>query len=196
MSDVRSTLGPSGTGAPSCKTARPCHFLYPRSLNSFDLFCLSSSLSIARDERPSTIPSSGDLTEIGRKFLEAWKGEPFTKFILISNNLLNFNDEVLITRFIVLEFNESFLHREDTTLKRTALPAELPSIANRCLAAYRRLLRRGRFIQPASGLALLERAKAAVTPFVAFMDNLSFCKRSIGVNLKQRRSRCGRRSNA
>lgn len=56
LSDVRSTLGPSGTGAPSRKTARPCHFLYPRSLNSFDLFCLSSSLSIARDERPSTIP--------------------------------------------------------------------------------------------------------------------------------------------
>src|SRR3974390_755887 len=41
LSDVRSALGPSGTGAPS----RPCHFLYPRSLNSFDLFCLSSSLS-------------------------------------------------------------------------------------------------------------------------------------------------------
>ena len=56
LSDVRSTLGPSGIRAPSRKTARPCHFLYPRSLKSFDLFCLSSSLSIARDERPSTIP--------------------------------------------------------------------------------------------------------------------------------------------
>jgi len=56
LSDVRSRLGPSGTGPPSRKTARPCHFLYPRSLNSFDLFCLSSPLSIASDERPSTIP--------------------------------------------------------------------------------------------------------------------------------------------
>jgi hypothetical protein len=38
------------------KTALRCHFLYPRSLKSLDLFCLSSSLSIARDERPSTTP--------------------------------------------------------------------------------------------------------------------------------------------
>src|SRR5262245_30930396 len=36
------------------KTAPPCHFLYPRSLKSLDLCCLSSSLSIASDERPST----------------------------------------------------------------------------------------------------------------------------------------------
>src|SRR6516225_6123572 len=29
LSDVHSTLGPSGTRPPSRKTARPCHFLYP-----------------------------------------------------------------------------------------------------------------------------------------------------------------------
>jgi bifunctional non-homologous end joining protein LigD len=50
--DTRS-LGHKGAAR---KTAPPSHFLYPRSLNSLDLFCLSSSLSIASDERPSTIP--------------------------------------------------------------------------------------------------------------------------------------------
>jgi putative DNA primase/helicase len=113
---------------------------------------------------------SGDLTEIGRKYLEAWKGKPFIKFILISNKVPNFNDEVLITRFNVLEFTESWLGREDATLKLKVLPSELPGIANRCLAAYRRLLRQGHFVQPQSGLALLRRVKAAVSPYVAFME--------------------------
>ena len=35
---------------------KPYLRLYPRSLNSLDLFCLSLSLSIARDETPSTMP--------------------------------------------------------------------------------------------------------------------------------------------
>jgi phage/plasmid-associated DNA primase len=113
---------------------------------------------------------SGDLTEIGQKYLAAWKGKPFVKFILISNKVPNFNDEVLVTRFNVLEFKESFLGKENPALKRTILPAELPGIANRCLAAYRRLCERGRFIQPASGLALLSKVKAQVSPWAAFME--------------------------
>jgi len=113
---------------------------------------------------------SGDLTEIGRKYLEAWKGLPFIKFRLISNKVPNFNDEVLITRFNVVEFTKSYLGNEKPELKKELLPAELPGIANCCLAAYRRLLRRGRFIQPAGGLALLNRVKAIVNPWEAFMD--------------------------
>jgi len=113
---------------------------------------------------------SGDLTELGRKYLEAWKGLPFIKFRLISNKVPNFNDETLVTRFNTVEFTKSFLGKENTQLKRTILPGELPGIANRCLAAYRRLLRRGRFIQPASGLALLNQVKAKVSPWAAFMD--------------------------
>jgi len=113
---------------------------------------------------------SGDLSEIGRKYIEAWKGLPFIKFILISNKVPNFNDEVLTTRFITIEFTRSFLDDERPELKRVLLPAELPGIANRCLAAYRRLLRRGRFIQPKSGKALLSRVKARVNPWTTFMD--------------------------
>ena len=113
---------------------------------------------------------SGDLTEIGQKYLEAWKGEPFIKFILISNRVPNFNDEVLVSRFIVIEFTESFYGREKPELKRWVLPGELPGIANRCLAAYRRLLKEGKFIQPTSGLVLLGKVRAAATPYAAFMD--------------------------
>jgi putative DNA primase/helicase len=113
---------------------------------------------------------SGDFTEIGRKYLEAWKGKPFTKFRLISNKVPNFNDEVLVTRFNTIEFTKSFLGKEKPELKLKVLPAELPGIANCCLAAYRELLRRGHFVQPKCGKALLSRVKAAVDPWAAFMD--------------------------
>jgi putative DNA primase/helicase len=113
---------------------------------------------------------SGDFTEIGRKYLEAWKGKPFTKFRLISNKVPNFNDEVLITRFNTIEFTKSFLGKEKPELKLKVLPAELPGIANRCLAGYRQLLARGQFIQPKCGKALLNRVRAAVDPWTAFMD--------------------------
>ena len=113
---------------------------------------------------------SGDLTEIGQKYLAAWKGKPFIKFRLISNKVPNFNDEVLVTRFNTIEFTESFLGREKPELKLRVLPSELPGIANRCLAAYRRLLVRGHFVQPKSGIALLNRVKAVVNPWAVFMD--------------------------
>jgi hypothetical protein len=51
---VRSTRSLGHKGAKR-KTALPCHFCI-RGLKSFDLLCLSSSLSVASDERPSTIP--------------------------------------------------------------------------------------------------------------------------------------------
>src|SRR5262249_50206493 len=48
--------------------------------------------------------------------------------------------------------------------------AELPGIANRCLAAYRCLCARGRFIQPASGRRLVQKVEEKVSPYVAFMN--------------------------
>ena len=70
----------------------------------------------------------------------------------------------------MIEFTESFYGREKPELKRWVLPGELPGIANRCLAAYRRLLKEGKFIQPTSGLVLLGKVRAAATPYAAFMD--------------------------
>jgi phage/plasmid-associated DNA primase len=113
---------------------------------------------------------SGDLTEIGRKYLEAWKGLPFLKFLLISNKVPNFNDETLITRFNTIEFQKSYLGKERPEIKKKLLPAEIAGIAAKSVAAYGRLLREGRLIQPTSGLALLNKVKATVNPWQAFMD--------------------------
>ena len=111
-----------------------------------------------------------DTVAIGRKNKEAWQGRLSTKIIITTNELLNLQDAggVLITRFIVLEFKQSFFGREDVNL-REKLEAELPGIANRCLTAYRRLRERGRFIQPKAGLGLLQRIEEKIDPYVAFM---------------------------
>jgi putative DNA primase/helicase len=91
--------------------------------------------------------------------------------IITSNEVPNLQDAggVLASRFIMLDFRESFFGREDIRL-RDQLETELSGIANRCLAAYRRLCARGRFIQPASGRALIRKIEEKVSPYVAFMN--------------------------
>lgn len=113
-----------------------------------------------------------DKVALGRKYKEAWEGRLFLKVIITSNEVPNLQDAggVLVSRFIMLDFQQSFFGREDVTL-RDQLEAELPGIANRCLAAYRRLCKRGRFIQPASGRELVRKVEEKVSPFVAFMND-------------------------
>jgi putative DNA primase/helicase len=87
---------------------------------------------------------------------------------LISNEVPNLNDSshVLPSRFIKLRFGESFFGREDVNL-RSKLDAELPGIAARCVQAYQRLCRRGRFVQPASADVLEQDVLAVSDPFTA-----------------------------
>jgi putative DNA primase/helicase len=105
----------------------------------------------------------GDAVTIGRKYKEAWRGRLPTKLTLISNEVPNFNDPVLATRFVKVLFGVSFLGREDPDLQ-AKLGRELPGIAARCLAAYRRLRDRGRFVQPASAVVLDRRIAEAGNP--------------------------------
>jgi putative DNA primase/helicase len=112
-----------------------------------------------------------DKVSLGRKFKKVWEGRLFLKPIITSNEVPNLQDAggVLVSRFIMIDFQQSFYGREDITL-RSQLERELPGIANRCLAAYRRLCVRGRFIQPASGRGLVQKVEEKVSPYVAFMN--------------------------
>ena len=112
-----------------------------------------------------------DIVSVPRKYKIAWVGRLPTKLTFISNDILNFQDEsgVLPTRLINNEFGVSFLNREDIELK-DKLEAELPGIANRCLSAYRRLVARGRFVQPESGVGLQQKIKAKVNDYTAFLE--------------------------
>jgi putative DNA primase/helicase len=114
---------------------------------------------------------AADTASLPRKFKQAWKGKPTWKIILISNKVPNFQDAILAEqRFVWLDFKQSFADHVDPRIKHVWLPAELSGIANRCLAGYRRLLDRGRFIQPKSAEALTSKVKEAVNPFLGFMN--------------------------
>jgi putative DNA primase/helicase len=114
-------------------------------------------------EDPITIP---------RKYLKDWHGKLALKLWLLANDPPNLNDTsgVLPLRFIKLLFTESFLGREDVDL-RAKLAAELPGIAVRCVRAYRRLLQRGRFIQPESGKALAQDVARVSNPYAEFAQD-------------------------
>lgn len=112
------------------------------------------------------ITGEDDVT-IPRKYIGAWHGKLPLKTVIASNKIPNLNDPTLNTRYIKFRFNVSFKDREDTELL-SKLVAELPGIAARCIAAYQRLCRRGRFIQPTSGLAL-DREILAASDAVAAM---------------------------
>lgn len=94
---------------------------------------------------------------------ESWKGKLPGKVMIVSNEIPNFNDPVLPTRFLKLHFriNQEKAGKLNPFLG-DQLKAELAGIAARCLVAYRQLCARGHFIQPESGLELerqLERAQ-------------------------------------
>jgi putative DNA primase/helicase len=110
----------------------------------------------------------GDSITIGRKNIGSWRGRLLMKLILISNGVPNFNDPVLATRFVKVMFGVSFLGREDPNLK-DKLARELPGIAARCVAAYRRLRARGFFEQPKSAGVLDRQVAEAGDPFAAFV---------------------------
>jgi putative DNA primase/helicase len=112
--------------------------------------------------------TGGDRVTLARKYIEAWKGQVRAKVVLISNWPPDLGESVLPTRFVKVWLGQCFLGREDNDLKEK-LRVELPGIAVRCLAAYRRLKTRGRFIQPRSASVLEEDVVEAANPYAAFV---------------------------
>jgi putative DNA primase/helicase len=115
--------------------------------------------------------TGGDPVTIARKYIGPWRGTLPMRVTLISNDVPNLNDSHLVKRFVKIAFNVSFRDREDLTLA-DRLITELPGIAVRCLAGYRRLCRRGRFIQPASGLKLARELAAKSNVWQGFFDDV------------------------
>jgi putative DNA primase/helicase len=125
-----------------------------------------------------------DPVSIGQLYEQAWNGILPVKVIITSNEVPNFNDAsgVLATRFIKLQFRNSFAGREDVNL-RSKLIAELPGIAAYCLGAYQRLLARGHFVQPASADELERAVASASDPFTAMAMEL-FVPDPVGMVIK------------
>ena len=114
-----------------------------------------------------------DHITIGRKYSKAWHGQLRLKLILISNEVPNLNDTqgILPSRFIKVKFTQSFFGKEDVDLRKK-LEAELSGIAARCMTAYRRLIARGKFVQPESGVELERKVLAESDPYTAFVNDV------------------------
>jgi len=113
--------------------------------------------------------TSGNSQTFARKYIGDWTGVTPIKLWIVSNEVPNLNDHVLPSRFVKLAFGQSFLGREDITLKPRLLK-ELPGIAQKALAAYRAAKAEGRLIQPKAGHALKAEVAANSNPWMAFFE--------------------------
>jgi len=116
--------------------------------------------------------SGEDMISVPRKFRDDWCGQMSTRFLIISNEVLRLDDisGALASRFIVLHFPKSFYGKEDPALTSKLLK-ELPGILNWALKGYDRLRKRGYFIQPETGKAVLEELEALSSPISTFIKD-------------------------
>jgi putative DNA primase/helicase len=115
--------------------------------------------------------SGRDVTRLPQKWKKAWEGLLDCKTFITSNDPLNVTDQILLGRLLTVDFQQSWANRDDRDeYLREKLDAELSGIANKCMAAYRRLLGRGYFIQPKSARTLVQTMAAKTHPLGAFMQ--------------------------
>ncbi len=93
-----------------------------------------------------------------------------TRFMILSNELPKLSDSsgAIVSRVILLHTNKSFYGREDHDLTDKLLN-ELPGILLWAIEGWRRLRKRGRFIQPASVAELLGDMDDLASPVSAFI---------------------------
>jgi putative DNA primase/helicase len=120
-------------------------------------------------ERLLSISGEDNIT-VDRKFMVAWTGKLPTRFMLLTNELPRFADSsgALAGRLIVLTLTESFYGKEDLGLKERLLP-ELPGILNWSIEGWKRLSKRGHFVQPKSSSDLVQELEDLASPVGAFI---------------------------
>jgi putative DNA primase/helicase len=114
--------------------------------------------------------SGEDLQTIDRKFKEHWTGRLRVRFMILTNELPRIADAstALPSRFIIVPLTKSFLGAEDHSLTDRLL-AELPGILNWALDGWPRFKKRGHFVQPGSGVALIQELEDLGSPVAAFV---------------------------
>jgi P4 family phage/plasmid primase-like protien len=117
----------------------------------------------------------GDTITVNRKNKEAWNGYLPTRIIIYSNEALQLSESsnALTGRMLVLSMTNSFFGKEDVTLS-DKLIAELSGIFNWCLEGHKRRLSRPseRFVQPKSGIELLETMEELGNPMSSFISDV------------------------
>ena len=115
----------------------------------------------------------GDTITINRKNKESWNGYLPTRIVVYSNEVLQLteNSNALTGRMVVLKMTRSFYANEDTELAHK-LEQELGGIFNWAMEGlHRRLARGGHFIQPQSGIELLDLMSELGNPIGTFTED-------------------------
>lgn len=114
--------------------------------------------------------SGEDALTIDRKHIASWTGRLTTRFVILTNELPRISDTsgALVGRFIALVLVRSFYGHENPALTARLL-TELPGILNWALEGYRRLRRRGYFVQPASAREAIADLEVLASPIKAFI---------------------------
>ena len=114
--------------------------------------------------------SGEDALSVDRKFRPAIDGKLPARFVILSNELPRLGDAsgALAGRLILLRLIRSWYGKENTHLF-DRLKAELPGILLWAIKGWLRLRERGRFVQPQSGVGLVEDMEDLSSPVNAFL---------------------------
>ncbi len=125
--------------------------------------------------------SGEDVVDVNRKNKDQWTGKLPTRLMMLANELPRLPDQAgaLASRFLMFRFRKSFLGKEDRELDgRVRL--ELPGILLWAMEGRRRLLQRGKFLQPAAGQSDLQQIKDFNSPVGSWLRE----RANIGDGLK------------
>lgn len=131
--------------------------------------------------------SGEDRISIERKGITPWSGNLPGRIWMVGNNLPDFGSHAaaVITRLVILPFEQSFLGHEDRDLTNARgtgkLQCELPGILNWALDGLARLRERGRFPDCPESEAAKTRMLYASEPIKGFVEEK--CERGDGVHI-------------
>ena len=116
--------------------------------------------------------SGQDPVDVHRKNLDSVRNVKLqSRVVVISNEPPRLLDQsgALAGRFLTLQLTQSFYGREDLNLERT-LRGELEGILLWAIEGWKRLNKRGRFIEPESGRELAAQLEEITSPISSFVD--------------------------
>jgi putative DNA primase/helicase len=96
------------------------------------------------------------------------------RFKIFSNELPNLRDAAManVARYLIIQATRVIPPEDrDPDLATKIVASELPAILNLALEGRKRLYARGRFIQPASAMNLIETSEEIASPHKAFIDD-------------------------
>jgi len=172
---LRSVVGDGNVAGPTLASIQTNFGLWP---------LLGKSVAIVSDARLSGRADQAIITErllsitgedaqtIDRKNLEPVTTKLQTRFMIVSNELPRLQDSsgAFVGRMLVLRLIESFYGGEDKDLSQR-LMSERAGILHWAIEGWARLRERGSFVQPESGIELLEQMDELSSPILSFVED-------------------------